>query len=245
MVSQCESQSNLALSLTFPETKQQIRVMGTLDRPEWVAKDVCDVLGIEKPNNVLREFDEDERGACTVRTPGGPQEMLTVTEPGLYRLVLASRKAAARIFKRWICHEVLPSIRLHGCYPPPPVAKNPSALMLRQLADSLERQDRLEAQHGQLAQELEYVVDKVRDLNGDTRYVTVLAYGRSRHIDLPRSDAQRHGKALAAIHRARGIKIGRVPDERHGQVNAYRIDVVEEYFTDIEGERPCHGPVST
>jgi prophage antirepressor-like protein len=239
MVSCDGTQSNLALSLTFPETKQQIRVMGTLDRPEWVAKDVCDVLGIEKPNNVLRDFDEDEKGACAIRTPGGLQEMLTVTEPGLYRLVLASRKPAAKMFKRWICHEVLPSIRLHGCYPPPPVPKNPGAIMLRQLADSLERQDHLEAQQNELAQRLEHVAGKVRDLDGDTGYITVLAYGRLKNINMPRSDAQRHGKALAAIHRTRGIKIGNVPDERHGQVHAYRIDVVEEYFADTSEGQPC------
>ena len=95
MVTDDRHGGNLSLSLTFPETRQEIRVVGTLENPEWVAKDVCDVLGIEKPHNVLRDFDEDEKGARTVRTPGGPQEMLTVTEPGLYRLVLASRKPAA------------------------------------------------------------------------------------------------------------------------------------------------------
>ena len=42
---------------------------------------LCDVLGIEKPNNVLRDFDDDEKGACTIRTLGGPQEMLTVLAP--------------------------------------------------------------------------------------------------------------------------------------------------------------------
>ena len=138
MVSDDQHGGNLSLSLTFPETQQQVRVIGTLDRPEWVAKDVCDVLGIAKPNNVLREFDDDEKGACTIRTPGGPQEMLTVTEPGLYRLVLKSRKPAAKTFKRWICHEVLPSIRLHGCYPPPPVRMDPTPIIFGMWSDPAE-----------------------------------------------------------------------------------------------------------
>ena len=70
MVTDDRHGGNLSLNLTFPETQQQIRVMGTLESPEWVAKDVCDVLGIEKPNNVLRDFDNDEKGACTIRTLG-------------------------------------------------------------------------------------------------------------------------------------------------------------------------------
>jgi len=230
MVSRDQAEGNLSLSLTFPETRQQIRVAGTLDRPQWVAKDVCDVLGLSNITEALRPLDSDERGSARLNTPGGSQEMLTVTEPGLYRLVLASRKPAAKMFKRWICHEVLPSIRLHGCYPPPPVPTNPTSLMLRQLADSFERQEMLEAQQRQTDQKLQLVAQKVRDMDGDTGYITVLAYGRLKSIDMPISEARRHGKALGKIHRKRKIRIGRVPDERHGQVNAYRIDVVEEYF---------------
>jgi hypothetical protein len=64
-------------------------------------------------------------------------------------------------------------------------------------------------------------------------YGTVLAYGRLKKMNMPRSEAIRHGKALAKIHRQRKIKIGKVPDERHGQVNAYRIDVMEEYFASL------------
>lgn len=230
MVTGDRHSGNLTLTLTFPQTQQQIRLVGTSEQPEWVAKDLCDLLGLDKPSNSLRDFDENEKGVCTIHTPGGPQEVLTVTEPGLYRLVLASRKPAAQTFKRWICHEVLPSIRLHGCYPPPPVPRNTNAIMLRQLADALERQDELEARQVEIGRQLDHLAGKVRDLDGDTGYVTVLAYGRLKEIDMPRSDAQRHGKNLAKIHQRRSIKIGRVPDERHGQVNAYRIDVVEEYF---------------
>jgi hypothetical protein len=160
--------------------------------------------------------------------------MLTVTEPGLYRLIVRSNKPEAQRFQEWLFHEVLPSIRLHGCYPPPPVPKNPTSLMLRHLADALERQDELEAQQAELAQKVEYLDGKVRDMDGDTGYITVLGYGRMKKIDMPRSDAAKHGKALAKIHRQRHIKMGKVPDERHGQVNAYRIDVVEEYFAGLE-----------
>lgn len=235
MVTDNRSEGNLTLSLTFPETRQQIRVVGTFDQPQWVAKDICDVLGIGNPSKALLDFDDDEKGTITI----GNTPYLVVTEPGLYRLVLLSRKPAAKLFKRWICHEVLPSIRLHGCYPPPPVPRNPTSLMLRQLADAFERQDSLEAEQQRIAQELNLVASKVRDMDADTGYITVLGYGRLKGMGMPRSDAQRHGKALAKIHRQRGIKTGKAPDERHGQVNTYRIDVVEKYFATVLGEGPC------
>lgn len=222
--------NNLALSVTFPETDYQVRIAGTRERPEWVAADVCALLEIANPRQLLKRFDADEKGVTTSDTPGGPQQLLTVTEPGLYRLVLKSRKPAAKRFKRWICHEVLPSLRLHGCYPPPAAPASPTAMILRGLLETVERTDRLEQGQQAIVQKLTYVEGKLKDLDGDTGYVTVLAYARLKGMDLPRSEAARHGKALARIHRQRDIKVGQVPDERHGRVNAYRIDVVEAYF---------------
>lgn len=88
------------------------------DHPEWVARDVCDALEL-RGNDPLGHLDDDEKGSCTVGTPGGPQEMATVTEAGLYSLILRSRKPAAKSFRRWVTHEVLPSIRRTGSYGAP------------------------------------------------------------------------------------------------------------------------------
>ena len=63
-----------------------------------------------------RFVDDDEKGVGSIDTPGGPQEMSTVNEPGLYSLVLRSRKPEAKEFKRWLTHEVLPQIRKTGRY---------------------------------------------------------------------------------------------------------------------------------
>ena len=57
-------------------------------------------------------------GGCIVPTPGGPQTVRAVNEPGLYSLILTSRKPAAKRFKRWVVHEVLPQIRRTGRYEP-------------------------------------------------------------------------------------------------------------------------------
>lgn len=109
----------MELSLTFEE--HPIRIVGTKDSPEWIAADVCKVLGIKNAADSLAQLDGDEKGIANIYTPGGDQEMLTVTEPGLYQLVSRSRKAVGKRFRRWLFHDVIPSIRQHGCYPPPAV----------------------------------------------------------------------------------------------------------------------------
>lgn len=84
--------------------------------PRWVAADVANVLGLGRTHDMVRALDDDEKGADTIRTPSGPQEMTTITESGLYSCILRSRKPEAKEFKRWVTREVLPSIRRHGAY---------------------------------------------------------------------------------------------------------------------------------
>ena len=113
------AQAALDLTLTFDG--HRLRMAGTLERPEWVAKDVCRLLHIHNSGQALSNVvPDDERGLTICDTPGGPQQMATVTEPGLYRLILRSRKPAAERFRTWMVRDVIPSIRRHGCFPPPP-----------------------------------------------------------------------------------------------------------------------------
>ena len=84
--------------------------------PWFVAADVCKALELEKTNRALSRLDDDEKGAHSVSTPGGRQRMSIISDSGLYSLILGSRKPEARAFKRWITHEVIPSIRKHGAY---------------------------------------------------------------------------------------------------------------------------------
>lgn len=94
----------------------QIRTTVKDGEPLFVAADVCRALEISKYRDAVSRLDEDERGSFEVDTPGGTQKMTAVTESGLYSLVLGSRKPEAKAFKRWITHEVLPTIRQTGGY---------------------------------------------------------------------------------------------------------------------------------
>jgi len=94
----------------------QVRVVEQDNELWFVAKDVCDCLGLTDTSRSVGRLDDDEKGTSSIRTPGGSQNLLTVNEYGLYNLVLSSRKAEAKEFKRWITHDVIPAIRKTGSY---------------------------------------------------------------------------------------------------------------------------------
>lgn len=91
--------------------------------PWFAAPDVCTALTISNSRDALDRLDDDEKGVVTTDTLGGQQEIATVNESGLYTLILTSRKPEAKKFKRWITHEVLPSIRKNGSYSLRPAMK--------------------------------------------------------------------------------------------------------------------------
>ena len=103
---------NKLQTLTFDQ--HEIRILDRHGEPWFVAADVCRVLDIDTTQT--RRLDEDEKGLCSIQTPGGSQDMICVNESGLYSLVLGSRKPEAKAFKRWVTHEVLPKIRRDGFY---------------------------------------------------------------------------------------------------------------------------------
>ena len=84
--------------------------------PLFVAKDICAILDLGNPRSSIALLDDDEKGVHSVDTPGGKQQMTTVTEPGFYKLVMRSRKPEAKAFQRWVTHEVLPALRRDGGY---------------------------------------------------------------------------------------------------------------------------------
>jgi len=104
---------------------RQVRIVTDAQGEPWfVAADVLSTISLDR--KALERLDDDEKGVNSIHTPGGVQEMTTVNEPGLYALVLGSRKAEAKRFKRWVTHEVLPAIRKTGSYAVPTIAALPA-----------------------------------------------------------------------------------------------------------------------
>ena len=102
-------------SVLFPD--HQMHAIEIDGEPWWVAEDMCDVLETARVDSSLRKIDDDEKGTHLMSTLGGRQEMAIVNDPGLYSLILRSRKPKAKEFKQGITHCVIP-YRQESCIRP-------------------------------------------------------------------------------------------------------------------------------
>ena len=111
--------------------KKTLRTAGTADEPWFCAADVCDILGIQNPSQAVRSHPENELKVYAVDRPSrGPQKVIFVNEPGLYRLIFASRRPEAEALKTAVFTDVLPSLRKHGFYRAPRTDLPPELLAL-------------------------------------------------------------------------------------------------------------------
>ncbi len=118
----------------FKYQDKEVRTVTLNGEPWFIAKDVCEVFGETNRNRAMQALDDDEKGYTQTDTPGGVQRIAIVSEAGLYNLLFAMRPTKARgisdeyvsereqklkDFKRWVTHDVLPTIRRHGAYMTP------------------------------------------------------------------------------------------------------------------------------
>jgi len=113
-----KTQSQLS---TFNSESNSIRTLAINNEPWFVAKDVCDAIGLTNSRMSLIALDEDEKGVSLIYTPSGQQEMNIVSESGMYTLILRCRDAVKKgsiphRFRKWVTAEVLPTIRKTGKY---------------------------------------------------------------------------------------------------------------------------------
>jgi len=139
--------------IPFNYEDKQVRVTEKNGEPWFVAKDVCEILEIEKHRDAISRLNGLQRGSVLVDTLGGKQEMAAINEAGLYKLIFTSRKPEAEKFTNWVASEVIPSIRKTGVYVSPKV----DSKMLYQIAQALEEKERqvnqLQSENKLLAQD--------------------------------------------------------------------------------------------
>lgn len=133
--------------------------------PWFVAADVCRALDVD--STATRRLDEDEISALrlTQTSSNGvsqEREVNIVNEPGLYSLVLGSRKPEAKAFKRWVTHDVIPAIRRHGMYAVDDIIANPDLgiAALQALKDEREKRQALESTVAVQSQQLAELTPK-------------------------------------------------------------------------------------
>lgn len=179
-----------ALSV-FQFHTHQVRIFPSDDGESFfaVAADVARALGFRDAQDMVRCVDDEDKGYTEVRTPGGEQRMLTVSESGIYAATFRSRKDSAKAFRRWVTAEVLPSIRRTGGYVREGAAQLAMAQELGALRDELRSQNNMIlALYGQL--------DGAR--RGHVRALTTLA-------GIHKRQAAQEAKALVLTLEAAGV----------------------------------------
>ena len=152
----------------------QIRVVERDGEPWFVAADVCRALDVVNSRDAVARLDVDEKNTVVLTdgTPGNPQKTI-VNEPGLYTLILGSRKPEAKAFKRWITHEVIPTIRKTGAY----FTRKPDSYMID---DPIERAKRWIEE----AQERLALQETVNEQRKEIEYKENIIIGFVEDIDL-------------------------------------------------------------
>lgn len=122
--------------------------------PWFVAKDVCDILALSNATVALQSLDDDE---LTKFNLGGQHgESNIISEPGLYKLIMRSRKPEAKEFQRWVTHDVLPQIRRTGGYIPTSESDSDEDIMARAV---LVAQKTIKQKNQQIAEQQTRIVE--------------------------------------------------------------------------------------
>jgi len=189
-----------------------VRIIEKDGEPWFVAKDVAVILGYRDAYTLVRRLDEDERGTRKVCTPSAEQEMTVINEAGLYNAILCSNKAEAKAFKRWVTHDVLPSIRKTGAY----LAPNLPLEKLQNLIETIGEQYKLLIESNSiLRQQLEYA----------TQFVPKTKYGSTSPANGQRRTTIRRGANVAGN--------GRLIERRNPEEVGYQMDLFGEYLPQI------------
>lgn len=225
----------------FSYSGQQVRTLIDLDGNTWfVAADVCAVLGLTDTNKAVRGLDEDETTTSrTTDSSGRSQEMLIISEPGLYTLLVRSRRSEAKPFRRWVTHEVLPTLRRSGSYSvesrTPETAPAPITDPLDALQGML---DRLRENRDLAVRALTGVADhedRLIALESNPKWLTATGWAQLRGFR--QTDVVtlgRIGKRAADIARIRGLRESKVGDiNGRYQVNRWPLDVWDQAATEL------------
>lgn len=95
----------------------EIRAVDIDGEPWFVGKDIAQVLGYGDTDQALRRHvDDEDKLTRQINGSGQSRAMTFINESGLYSLILSSKLPTAKVFKRWVTSQVLPSIRKHGGY---------------------------------------------------------------------------------------------------------------------------------
>ncbi|MEU0934846.1 BRO family protein [Embleya sp. NPDC005971] len=186
--------------------ESQVRVVMIDDDPWFCARDVCAVLEHTNSRMAVTNLDHDEKTSIRVEKtagqrssvsnpygtsdPGGNPNMTFISEAGLYSLILRSNKATAKPFRRWVTHDVLPTIRRTGRYIPA-TSENMDDLLSRAIGSITD----LAARTGDLTKAVEINTMAVSRLTAGFESATQLSTATA-HTTPPTSETHNPAQVL-------------------------------------------------
>jgi anti-repressor protein len=238
--------------IPFNYQEKQVRTIIKDGDPWFVAKDVCDILGISNANMAAARLDDDEVSQTEVTDSlGRDQNTNIISEAGLYTLILRSDKDQAKPFRKWVASEVLPSIRKHGLYATEELLNNPDLAIkaFTALKEEREKNKLLQAENKLLSQQtltwtsrkvLEAIVKaygasiKIPDVNGfqeawkDFKKELLYNYGINLNLRISKqmenSNIKTKPKTLDMIH---DDELPRCISTAVALCKAHRVDISE------------------
>lgn len=203
-----------------------VRVVIYDDDPLFIASDICAGLKLSNVTNALNRLDKEERTLISIKGASNLLPINAITESGLYKLILSSKKAETKQFKDWVTKEVLPSIRKAGRYELKPfglseyIGKQALQIITANLINLYDNVEQLEQRV------------KVLELNTNTKemYYTISGFARLNGESITTEEAKRLGKYATTLSKAHGFNIGKQTHERWGYVNTYHSEILIQVF---------------
>lgn len=209
----------------------EVRTVMVSGEPWFVAVDVCKALELSNPTVAVSRLDEVERAKFNLGRQG---EGIIVNEAGLYSLILGSRKPEAKVFKRWITHDVIPAIRKTGGYIQGEESMNDDDLIARALVMAQKkielREQQLKEKDAQLELQKPKVdfADHVTDSDNAIDMGTFAKYAQKQGITMGRN-------TLFKWLRDQGVLMdNNVPYQRY--LNAGWFRVIENIYNTGSGQ---------
>lgn len=218
----------------FNYNSSEVRTLQREGEPWFVLKDVCEVFGETNYRRVSSRLEDDEKGVSQIATPGGNQNMTVINEAGLYSTLfmmqpekargvsdeyIAERQAQLKAFRRWVTHEVLPSIRKHGAY-----------MTSETLEKALEDPDTIIRLAMSLKAEKAQRKALEAELDRSKEWYSIKRVARKNGVSHKVFDWRRLKEASEAME----YEVRKIFDANYGEVNVYHQDVWEAVYPSYE-----------
>lgn len=200
----------------------EVRVLMDGEDPWFVAKDVVEAVGaLWNGSATIKHIPEEWRGVRSDVTPSGTQDLLVISEQGVFFYLARSDKPKALPIQKWLAGDVMPSIRKTGSYSLSKPEKVPTNFdAIRALVDAAEAHE----------MRLKKVEGAVENFGAHEDYRSIKAHAALTGRKITTKESGILGRMASELSRQEGYKIGKQPDESFGTVNTYHRDILEKVF---------------